>query len=148
MPRLSKVTLSAALAEVVKLLRESKELSQAKFCELTGFLPQYVSKIETGTRGFGLETLLRYADAFDMPAWQLLMLAENYSQSLQATGAGRNSKKKKEARERLTHEIGRNEKLDLKALNRSLKSKSPTTRPSGNTRSKAGNGKNSRTRSK
>jgi transcriptional regulator with XRE-family HTH domain len=55
----------------IRQLREQKSLSQGDIERSTGLLRCYISRVENGHTVPSLETLERFAGAFDLPLYQL-----------------------------------------------------------------------------
>lgn len=55
----------------VRILRESRGLSQEALAELAGLHRTYISSIERGQRNVGLDNVLRLASALGVPASSL-----------------------------------------------------------------------------
>jgi transcriptional regulator with XRE-family HTH domain len=56
----------------LKQLRELKGLSQGEIEERTGLLRSYISRVENGHTAPSVETLEKFARAFDIPLYQFL----------------------------------------------------------------------------
>ena len=56
------------LGERLRRLRESVKLSQVKMAELLGVKQSSINRYEQGQSAPSLETLVRYADYFGLPA--------------------------------------------------------------------------------
>lgn len=65
-----------ALGQVIRKLRTKRGLSQEVLSGLAGIARTHLTMIENGTKAPNLETLWRIAQALDLPASQLLYLAE------------------------------------------------------------------------
>jgi transcriptional regulator with XRE-family HTH domain len=60
------------VADRLKTLRESKNLSQGDIEERTGLLRCYVSRVENGHTVPSVETLEKFARALEIPLYQLM----------------------------------------------------------------------------
>lgn len=60
------------VGERLKLLRETKKLSQGDVEKRTGLLRCYISRVENGHTVPAIETLEKMARALDMPLYQVL----------------------------------------------------------------------------
>jgi transcriptional regulator with XRE-family HTH domain len=60
----------------LKLLRELKGLSQGEIEERSGLFRCYISRVENGHAVPVVETLEKFADALDVPLYQLLYEGE------------------------------------------------------------------------
>jgi transcriptional regulator with XRE-family HTH domain len=60
------------IAERLRALREEKHLSQGEVERRTGLLRCYISRVEHGNTVPSIETLEKFARAFDMKLYQLL----------------------------------------------------------------------------
>ena len=60
----------------LRQLRDQRTISQEKFAELCGLDRTFISRLERGTRQPTLETMMRIADALDMPLNQLITAFE------------------------------------------------------------------------
>lgn len=65
------------IGEALRLIRVYHDLKQNQVAERLGLSTSYVSEIERGQRKPTLETVEKYARAFDMPASSILFFAEN-----------------------------------------------------------------------
>ena len=59
------------IGERLKTIRESKNLSQGDIEEKTGLLRCYTSRVENGHTVPSIETLAKFAQALDVPLYQL-----------------------------------------------------------------------------
>ena len=59
------------IGERLRTIRESKNLSQGDIEKRTGMLRCYTSRVENGHTVPSIETLAKYAQALDMPLYQL-----------------------------------------------------------------------------
>lgn len=59
------------IGERLKTIRESKDLSQGDVEHKTGLLRCYISRVENGHTVPSLETLAKFAQALDVPLYQL-----------------------------------------------------------------------------
>jgi transcriptional regulator with XRE-family HTH domain len=97
MSKRSAAALSSALGLTIKHLREIRELSQYDIAKLTGFHRSYIADLERCERNVALHTLSRLAESFNMPAWQLLKLAESRKNRLLAHNLNQTVRKKRKA---------------------------------------------------
>jgi len=65
------------LGTLLRDLRLAKNLSQEKLAELGEFERSYISKVENGDRTIQFTTFIRFANALDMKASELMKLLEN-----------------------------------------------------------------------
>ena len=65
------------LGERLRRLRESVKLSQVKMAELLGVKQSSINRYEQGQSAPSLETLVRYADYFDVSLDYLLARTDN-----------------------------------------------------------------------
>jgi transcriptional regulator with XRE-family HTH domain len=70
--RLSPAPIAALVAASLRVLRQTRGLSQSDLARLAGVTPSAVSQAERGDRGLSLETLLRLTGALDMSLDDLL----------------------------------------------------------------------------
>ncbi len=68
-----------ALGKVIRRLRTKRGLSQEVLSGLAGIARTHLTMIENGAKAPNLETLWRIAQAMDLPASQLLYMAEQES---------------------------------------------------------------------
>jgi transcriptional regulator with XRE-family HTH domain len=59
------------IGERLRTIRESKNLSQGDIEQRTGMLRCYTSRVENGHTVPSLDTLAKYAQAFEIPMYQL-----------------------------------------------------------------------------
>jgi transcriptional regulator with XRE-family HTH domain len=59
------------IGERLRTIRESKNLSQADIEKRTGMLRSYTSRVENGHTVPSLDTLAKYAQALEIPLYQL-----------------------------------------------------------------------------
>jgi len=59
------------IGERIKAIRESKKLSQGDVEKLTGLIRFYTSRVENGHTVPSVETLEKYARAFEIPVYRL-----------------------------------------------------------------------------
>jgi transcriptional regulator with XRE-family HTH domain len=59
------------VGERIKAIRESKKLSQRDLEKLTGLIRFYTSRVENGHTVPSVETLEKYATAFEIPVYRL-----------------------------------------------------------------------------
>jgi transcriptional regulator with XRE-family HTH domain len=59
------------IGERLQMIRESKKLSQGDIEQRTGLLRCYTSRVENGHTVPSLDTLAKYAQAFEIPMYQL-----------------------------------------------------------------------------
>jgi transcriptional regulator with XRE-family HTH domain len=59
------------VGERIKVIRESKNLSQGDVEKLTGLIRCYTSRVENGHTVPNVETLEKYARAFEIPVYRL-----------------------------------------------------------------------------
>jgi transcriptional regulator with XRE-family HTH domain len=64
------------IGERIRVMRESRQLSQGDIEEKTGLLRCYISRVENGHTVPSLETLERFAGALDVPLYQLFYNSE------------------------------------------------------------------------
>ncbi len=72
------------IGERIRALREQRKLSQGDIEERTGLLRCYISRVENGHTVPSLETLERFAGAFDVPLYMLFYLSEDPPQKINA----------------------------------------------------------------
>ena len=65
-----------AVSSVLRRIRHKKGLSQEVVSGLAGIARTHLTMIETGTKQLNLETFWKLAQAFDIPASQLMLLVE------------------------------------------------------------------------
>lgn len=65
------------LGVIIRQLRLENNLSQEKLAELGEFERSYISKVENGDRIIQFTTFIRFANALDMKASELMKLLEN-----------------------------------------------------------------------
>lgn len=61
-----------SLGEVIRVRRNALNLSQEKFAEVVGAHRNYIGKVERGEQNITVDSLLRFAHAFDCAASDLL----------------------------------------------------------------------------
>jgi transcriptional regulator with XRE-family HTH domain len=64
------------VGERIRAIRESKDLSQGDVEKLTGLIRCYTSRVEHGHTVPGVETLEKYARAFEIPVYRLFYEGE------------------------------------------------------------------------
>ena len=64
------------LGDEIKRARTELGLTQQRLAELTGVTVNYISLVENGHRGVGMEQMDKFANAFGIPTAFLLVLAE------------------------------------------------------------------------
>ena len=69
------------LGNRLKLFRESKDLSQGEIEGRTGLLRCYISRVENGHTVPSVETLEKFARAFEMPLYQIFYAGQGSPQS-------------------------------------------------------------------
>lgn len=65
------------IGEALRLIRVFHDLKQKQVAEKLGLSTSYLSDIERGERSPTLETIERYARAFNMPVSSILFFSEN-----------------------------------------------------------------------
>ncbi|WP_413818560.1 helix-turn-helix transcriptional regulator [Sphingobium sp.] len=68
------------LGEALRLIRVYHDLKQKQAAERLGVSTSYISEIEKGTKTPTLETIERYAKAFDMPVSSIIFFSESLEQ--------------------------------------------------------------------
>jgi transcriptional regulator with XRE-family HTH domain len=68
------------LGEALRLIRVYHDLKQKQAAERLGVSTSYISEIEKGTKTPTLETIERYAKAFDMPVSSIMFFSESLEQ--------------------------------------------------------------------
>jgi len=69
------------LNKALRLIRVYHDLSQTEAAGRLGISKSYLSEIESGRKNVSLDTLEKYAEAFDMPLSSLLLFAERSENS-------------------------------------------------------------------
>jgi transcriptional regulator with XRE-family HTH domain len=67
---------SDAFSEVVKQLREAKQLSRAALAKKAGLHQTYIGLLERGVRSPNMDTAKAIADALDVPLGRMVIMAE------------------------------------------------------------------------
>lgn len=65
----------AALGQAIREMRSQRGLSQPGLSIRSGFDPSYISGLEAGRRNPSYSTLLRLAEALDVPLSQIIVRA-------------------------------------------------------------------------
>ena len=68
--------IAKTLGEVIRNRRRERGLSQERFGELAGMHRTYVGMLERGEKNITLANIVKVAQALEMPASELLRLAE------------------------------------------------------------------------
>ena len=68
--------IAKTLGEVIRNQRRERGLSQERFGELAGMHRTYVGMLERGEKNITLANIVKVAQALEMPASELLRLAE------------------------------------------------------------------------
>ena len=76
------------IGERLRTIRESKNLSQGDIEERTGLLRCYTSRVENGHTVPSLDTLAKYAQALEIPMYQLFYDGETEPRKLKALKPG------------------------------------------------------------
>ena len=74
------------IGQRLREIREAKNLSQGDIAEGTGLVRPYISRVENGHTIPGLETLEKWAQALDMPLYQILYEGEEPPKPLKVPG--------------------------------------------------------------
>jgi transcriptional regulator with XRE-family HTH domain len=64
------------LNETIRLVRVFHDLSQKDVATRTGLSKSYISDLEAGNKRVTLDTLNKYAEAFDIPTSSLMLFSE------------------------------------------------------------------------
>ncbi len=75
------------IAERLKQIRESKNLSQGDIEQRTGLLRCYISRVENGHTVPAVETLEKFARALETPIYELFYEGSEEPQALEAIAA-------------------------------------------------------------
>jgi transcriptional regulator with XRE-family HTH domain len=76
------------IGERLRKIRESKKLSQGDIEERTGMLRCYTSRVENGHTVPSLDTLAKYAQAFEIPIYQLFYDGDHEPKKIKALKLG------------------------------------------------------------
>jgi transcriptional regulator with XRE-family HTH domain len=85
----SRPTVEQALGEVLRSLREERELSQERLAHDAGFHRNYVGMVERGERGPTVDALFRLAKALSMRPRDVIAKVEEARPVSQARGSRR-----------------------------------------------------------
>jgi transcriptional regulator with XRE-family HTH domain len=76
------------IGERLRAIRESKNLSQGDIEQRTGMLRCYTSRVENGHTVPSIETLAKYAQALDIPLYQLFYDGEEAPKKIKGVDLG------------------------------------------------------------
>src|SRR5580704_13637828 len=87
------------IGERLRKIRESKKLSQGDIEERTGMLRCYTSRVENGHTVPSLDTLAKYAQALEIPVYQLFYDGEAVPKKIKSLNPRRKNLTRREQRE-------------------------------------------------
>jgi transcriptional regulator with XRE-family HTH domain len=87
------------IGERLRVIRESKNLSQGDIEQRTGMMRSYTSRVENGHTVPSLDTLAKYARALEIPMYQLFYDGEAGPEKIKALNMGEKKMSLTERRE-------------------------------------------------
>jgi len=87
------------IGERLRTIRESKNLSQGDIEERTGMLRCYTSRVENGHTVPSLDTLAKYAQALEIPMYQLFYDGEEEPKKIKGLNLGGDAMSLRQQRE-------------------------------------------------
>jgi len=87
------------IGERLRTIRESKNLSQGDIEQRTGMLRCYTSRVENGHTVPSLDTLAKYAQALEIPMYQLFFDGDTEPKRIKALDLGRETMSLSDRRE-------------------------------------------------